>query len=72
MFCGFRRVSESHTDRCPYSIVEKYPGFAQSETLCYPIAVCRSLAALLRESNEIYPPARRSMIGLDVGWLQRV
>ncbi|KIO21243.1 hypothetical protein M407DRAFT_245533 [Tulasnella calospora MUT 4182] len=54
------------------SIVEKHPSFAQSESLCYPIAVCRSLAALLRESNEIYPPARRSMIGLDVGWLQRV
>ncbi|KAG8997540.1 hypothetical protein FRB90_012485, partial [Tulasnella sp. 427] len=54
------------------SIVEKHPSFAQSEILSYPIAICRSLATLLRESNETYPPARRSMIGLDVGWLQRV
>ncbi|KAG8958908.1 hypothetical protein FRC03_008712 [Tulasnella sp. 419] len=52
-------------------ITEKYPSFANSETLLYPLNVCTRLAAMLKESNLTYPEERKSMVQLDVGYLQR-
>ncbi|KAG8808712.1 hypothetical protein FRC19_005705 [Serendipita sp. 401] len=53
------------------STLEKHPNFSQAEQLSYPIDICRRLAALLRESHSTYPSNRRTMSGLDAGWLQR-
>ena len=55
-----------------FSILNKYPGFPQAESLSYPMATCRRLASLLKQSNSAYPPTLRTMTGLEVGWLQRV
>jgi ubiquitin-protein ligase E3 D len=52
------------------SLIQKH-GFGSAESFLYPINVCRRLAALLRESNAMYPVARRAFQGLDVGWLNR-
>ncbi|KAG6829711.1 hypothetical protein H0H92_003746 [Tricholoma furcatifolium] len=52
-------------------ILAKYPGFPQAEYLSYPMAMCRRLAAVLRESNKAYPETMRAMTDLEVGWLQR-
>ncbi|KAG8904851.1 hypothetical protein FRB99_001057 [Tulasnella sp. 403] len=52
-------------------IIKQYPAFTSAEAIFYPMDVCRRLAAMLKESNDVYPPARRSMMQLDVGWLQR-
>jgi hypothetical protein len=52
------------------SLIEKH-GFKMAEPLLYPMNVCRRLAALLKESNGMYPPARRTFQGLDIGWLHR-
>ncbi|KIY47523.1 hypothetical protein FISHEDRAFT_45130 [Fistulina hepatica ATCC 64428] len=49
----------------------RYPGFSQAEYLYYPMRVCQSLAALLKESSMTYPKNMRTMTGLDVGWLLR-
>ncbi|TFK38156.1 HECT-like ubiquitin-conjugating enzyme-binding-domain-containing protein [Crucibulum laeve] len=54
------------------SILNKYPGFPQAEYLSYPMAICRRLAGLLKESNSAYPNSLRMMTGLEVGWLHRV
>ncbi|KAL1720518.1 HECT-like ubiquitin-conjugating enzyme-binding-domain-containing protein [Schizophyllum commune] len=61
--------SEGHPDL--KATLERYPGFPQAEYLYYPMSVCQQLAALLRQSNQAYPEAMRTMTGLDVGWLQR-
>ena len=49
-----------------------YPGFPQAEFLSYPVSVCHRLAGLLNQSNSAYPQTMRTMIGLEVGWLQRL
>jgi len=49
--------------------LNRYPTFSQAEELYYAVDNCRSLAAILNESNNAYPVARRVMNGLDVGWL---
>lgn len=54
-----------------FRINEQYPAFKTAETISYPMAICRRLAAMLKESTELYPPIRKSMMQLDVGWLQR-
>ncbi|KIJ23402.1 hypothetical protein M422DRAFT_77237 [Sphaerobolus stellatus SS14] len=54
------------------STIEKYPIFANSERLVYPMEICRRLANLLKESNIAYPQGMRIMGGLDVGWLLRI
>ena len=53
------------------------PGFGttsggQVENLSYPTEVCEGLVAALRESNSVYPPGARRMIGLEVGFLERL
>ncbi|KAF5310946.1 hypothetical protein D9619_008085 [Psilocybe cf. subviscida] len=53
------------------SMIIKYPGFTQAEYLSYPMAVCRRLAGMLKESNSAYPETLRMLAGLEVGWLQR-
>jgi len=53
------------------AITTQYPAFGTAEAVFYPMEVCRSLAAILKESNAAYPPGRRGMTHLDVGWLQR-
>jgi len=53
------------------SLRAAYPEFTQAEHLVYPLDVCTSLAIALRESNMAYPPSRRTLNGLDMGWLQR-
>ncbi|KIM20983.1 hypothetical protein M408DRAFT_12817 [Serendipita vermifera MAFF 305830] len=45
--------------------------FAAAEQLFYPLEICRRLAGLLKESHSTYPSNRRTMSGLDAGWLQR-
>ncbi|KAG8711412.1 hypothetical protein FRC09_020628 [Ceratobasidium sp. 395] len=42
-----------------------------AEILSYPMDLCRRLAASLKESNAVYPEARRTLDGLSLGWLQR-
>ncbi|PVG01456.1 hypothetical protein CPB86DRAFT_104587 [Serendipita vermifera] len=51
--------------------IEKHPNFTQAESLFYPLDICRRLAGLLKESHTCYPSGRRTMSGLDSGWLQR-
>lgn len=53
------------------STLEKHPNFSHAEQLSYPLDICRRLAGLLRESHSTYPSNRRTMSGLDAGWLQR-
>ncbi|KDQ09067.1 hypothetical protein BOTBODRAFT_37311 [Botryobasidium botryosum FD-172 SS1] len=53
----------------PQDVLSRYPGFSQAEELYYPMDNCRSLAAILKESNNAYPEARRAMNNFDVGWL---
>ncbi|KAF8595379.1 hypothetical protein BDV93DRAFT_528705 [Ceratobasidium sp. AG-I] len=52
--------------------LERYPAFARAETLSYPMDLCRRLAASLKESNAVYPEARRTLDGMSIGWLQRL
>jgi hypothetical protein len=59
------------SDITVFRAVDRFPTFAQAEHLYYPLDVCRRLAALLRETNATYPPNRRTMSGLDAGWLYR-
>lgn len=50
------------------------PGFGprgQVETMKYPLEVIHRLIATLEESNAVFPMSRRSMSGLDVGFLER-
>jgi len=54
---------------------ESVPGFGpggQVETLSYAGEVCDRLQAVLRESNSLYPVARRTMGVFEVGFLERV
>jgi hypothetical protein len=54
---------------------EIVPGFGpdgQVESLSYPGEVCDRLMILLRESNSLYPVARRTMSVFEVGFLERV
>lgn len=37
----------------------------------YPLEVIHRLIATLEESNAVFPMSRRSMSGLDVGFLER-
>ncbi|KAH7098859.1 HECT-like ubiquitin-conjugating enzyme-binding-domain-containing protein [Auriculariales sp. MPI-PUGE-AT-0066] len=53
------------------SLIEQYPTFAQHEQLVYPFQVCQQIAALLQESNTVYPEHTQELLGLRVGWLQR-
>jgi len=63
--------SPSRSDITVFRTIDKFPTFAQAEHLYYPLDVCWRLVALLRETNTTYPPNRRTMSGLDVGWLYR-
>ncbi|QRW04767.1 HECT-like Ubiquitin-conjugating enzyme (E2)-binding [Ceratobasidium sp. AG-Ba] len=51
--------------------MERYPAFRNAEILTYPMDLCRRLAASLKESNAVYPEARRTLDGMSLGWLQR-
>jgi hypothetical protein len=54
---------------------ESVPGFGpkgQVESLSYPGEVCDRLAEVLRESNHLYPLARRTMGVFEVGFMERV
>jgi hypothetical protein len=53
-----------------YSLLNKYRDFEHAEHLYYPFDICRSLAALLKESSGAYPEGHQ-VKGLDVGWLVR-
>ncbi|KAG9122785.1 hypothetical protein FRC07_000684 [Ceratobasidium sp. 392] len=55
----------------PANSLERYPAFRNAEILSYPMDLCRRLAASLKESNAVYPEARRTLDGLSLGWLQR-
>jgi hypothetical protein len=51
------------------------PGFGaegQVESLSYPGEVCDRLKVILRDSNSLYPVARRTMGVFEVGFLERV
>jgi len=53
------------------SLIEQHPHFQQHEQLMYPFQVCQQIAALLQESNSVYPEHTQQLLGLRVGWLQR-
>ncbi|KAG8741948.1 hypothetical protein FRC10_002260 [Ceratobasidium sp. 414] len=55
----------------PANSFERYPAFRNAEILSYPMDLCRRLAASLKESNAVYPEARRTLDGMSLGWLQR-
>ncbi|KAG9101781.1 hypothetical protein FS749_003470 [Ceratobasidium sp. UAMH 11750] len=55
----------------PANSLERYPTFRNAEVLSYPMDLCRRLAASLKESNAVYPEARRTLDGMSLGWLQR-
>ncbi|KAG9097052.1 hypothetical protein FRC06_008011 [Ceratobasidium sp. 370] len=55
----------------PANSLERYPAFRNAEILSYPMDLCRRLAASLKESNAVYPEARRTLDGMSLGWLQR-
>ena len=54
-----------------FSLIEQHPHFQQHEQLMYPFQVCQQIAALLQESNSVYPEHTQQLLGLRVGWLQR-
>jgi hypothetical protein len=70
-YVHYHRRFRSVSDNTVFRTIDKFPTFAQAEHLYYPLDVCRRLAALLRETNAVYPPNRRTMSGLDAGWLDR-
>jgi hypothetical protein len=54
---------------------ETVPGFGaggQIENLKYPGEICDRLKVVLKESNSLYPVARRTMGVFEVGFLERV
>ena len=64
-------TSESLLTHAVSSLQVTNPDFAQAEHLYYPMSICHSLAVFLRESNRTYPPACRTMNGLDIAWLEK-
>ncbi|ORY25819.1 HECT-like ubiquitin-conjugating enzyme-binding-domain-containing protein [Naematelia encephala] len=56
-------------------LISTLPGFGsggQVEELSYPGETVERLITSLRESTSVYPIARRTMSGMDVGFLERV
>ena len=69
--CVFENIARITSDGTTNSTLEKHPNFSHAEQLSFPLGICRRLAGLLRESHSTYPSNRRTMSGLDAGWLQR-